>query len=418
MKSHLPVIYRSEEDVSKKTRNFFFWTSFTNEPFVALYALAPFILRKELSASFIELSILSALRPVLPIFSFYWCFWISQKSWSLKSNFILAWFLARAPFLLIPLFPNSWYFIFCCAIYELFKKSTAPALMEILKINLKEGSREKNYCIFFAITFIESILFGIAIAKVIEWDYFIWERAFAIAAAISLLSLCVHFSVAKKSYAQKEVFASKTNPLFAPWKKVFSLFRENPDFFHFQCGFMMGGIGLMLAAPVLPFLYVDRLFLSSSEIAIGRSIFMGIGVIFSVYFWEKMIAQKQIKKLLIYILFGFSLYLFLTFYSLNVSSLFYLSNFIYGIAQCGSHLLWNLSGPIFSGEKESTPFTNANILMVGLRGAFIPALSGILGSFIGPIPVILLGALICLMGAFYMVFSAQNLILFSKTERM
>ena len=43
-----------------------------NEPFVVLYALLTFILRKDLGASLLQISILSALRPTLPIFSFYW----------------------------------------------------------------------------------------------------------------------------------------------------------------------------------------------------------------------------------------------------------------------------------------------------------------------------------------------------------
>ncbi len=393
-----------EERASKRTRSFLFWTSIASEPFVVLYALAPFILRKELGASLLQLSILSSLRPLLPVLSFYWSSGLHQNRHSLRRNLILAWFFARAPFLLLPLFPNSWYFICCCAIYELFKKSGTPAFIEILKINIKEGSREKNYCLCFALTFTESVLFGIAIVCLLDSEFFIWWRAFAIAAAISLVSLTIHFNVAKASPQEERSSEDRKiiSRLITPWKNVFVLLRENEGFFRFQCGFMMGGAGLMLMAPVLPLIYVDNLCLSSSEVAIGRSVLMGLGVISSVYFWWKMISERRIERLLRNVLLGFALYLILTLCSISFSPIFYLSSLVYGIAQAGSHLLWNLSGPIFSGDEDSTRFSGVNVLMVGVRGAFIPALGGTLGSLFGPIPVIVLAFCFCLAGALYM----------------
>jgi hypothetical protein len=122
--------------VCKNTKTALFWMGLMNEPFVVLYALIPFLLRQELGISLLQLSVLASLRPVIPVFSFYWSAGLTRQKDKLKQNLIGAWILARAPFLLILWINSSWYLIFCCASYELFKKSGNPALIEILRINI------------------------------------------------------------------------------------------------------------------------------------------------------------------------------------------------------------------------------------------------------------------------------------------
>ena len=128
-----------------KTRRALLWMNLSNEPFVVLYALLPFILRKDLGATLLQISILTALRPVLPLFSFYWSANLTNKKHLLRSNLIGAWVLGRVSFLFIPWIDSVWYIIFCCAVYEFFNKSGIPALIEILKINIPKDAREKTY---------------------------------------------------------------------------------------------------------------------------------------------------------------------------------------------------------------------------------------------------------------------------------
>jgi predicted MFS family arabinose efflux permease len=130
---------------------------------------------------------------------------------------------------------------------------------------------------------------------------------------------------------------------------------------------------------------------------------MGLGVAISSYSCKKMIAQEKTDLLLRNVLIGFSLYLLLLYFSKLSLFFFYFSFILYGLSQAGSHLLWNLSGPIFSGQEESSQFSRVNILMVGLRGSITPAMGGILCKLMGPSFVILCGILICLSGAFYVI---------------
>src|SRR5690606_27390480 len=52
----------------------------------------------------------------------------------------------------------------------------------------------------------------------------------------------------------------------------------------------------------------------------------------------------------------------------------YAAYIVYGVMQAGSELSWNMSGPVFSRHENSSLFSSVNVLTVGLRGCFAPAL--------------------------------------------
>jgi predicted MFS family arabinose efflux permease len=386
-----------------KTRAALLWMNLSNEPFIVLYALLAFILRKEMHASLLQISILSALRPVLPLFSFYWSANLSNQKNRLRLNLVGAWALARAPFLLVPWIHNVWYLIFCCAIYELFNKSGIPALIEILKINIPKEAREKTYTLYFVISFLESILLGVFIAGILEYHRSSWQILCCCTALLSLSSILLQIRVPIALEPVKAVprldFKER---IIKPWKEAFFLLKTRTDFAHFQYGFMIGGFGLMLIAPSLAFFYVDHLRLSHSNIVTGRSILMGIGVVLSSYFWRKALAKRTVAELTFWILMGFALYPLLMVFALNHIGWFYLSFICYGIAQAGSHLVWNLSGTLFAIEEDSSPYSRVNILMLGLRGAIAPALGGFCCDLFGPVFVLITGAAICASGVLFM----------------
>ena len=392
-----------------QTRRALLWMNLSHEPFVVLYTLLPFIIRKDLHASLLQISILTALRPVLPLFSFYWSANLSRQRHRLRSNLISAWVLARIPFLFVPWFHNAWYLIFCCAVYEFFNKSGIPALIEILKINIPKQAREKTYTFYFVLSFLESILLGFAMGGLLDIHTHAWQILCCLTALLGLSSLWVQLQVPIPYVpaAPLPKTAIKTK-ILEPWKEAFKLLRSRPDFTRFQYGFMMGGFGLMLIAPALSIFYVDTLNLAHSQVVIGRSILMGIGVVLSSYFWKKSLSSSSTSQITFWILIGFGLFplaLLLSVYSIYW---FYCAFLFYGVAQAGSHLLWNLSGTLFSSEEDSSPFSRVNILMVGLRGMIAPALGGLLCQVLGPIALLVIGSITCLLGARYMYSSSLS----------
>lgn len=389
-----------------KTKRALLWMHLLHEPFVVLYALLPFILRKDLGASLLQISILSALRPTLPIFSFYWSVNVTNQKHLLRANLMGAWVFARLPFLFVPWIDNVWYLIFACAIYELFNKSGIPALVEILKTNIPKGERENILTLCFVLTFLESIALGLWIAGILDHSTFMWQWLCSGTALLGLTSLFAQWhipmSTDKKIPQPNRSFLEK---IVTPWKEAFLLLKTRPDFAQFQYGFMMGGFGLMLIAPSLTVFYADSLGLSYATVVTGRSILMGIGIVASSHFWKESLKKNPPQWLTFWVLIGFALYPLLLLFAPYHIVWFYLSFILYGVAQAGSHLLWNLSGALYAKEEDSSPYSRVNILMLGLRGAIAPALGGILCHWFGPMPLFVLGAFCCLSGA---IFTARN----------
>jgi len=145
------------------------------------------------------------------------------------------------------------------------------------------------------------------------------------------------------------------------------------------------------------------LHLSYIDLAIALSICKGLGFVFSSSFWAKAMQRYSITRLAcgVFICTG----LFPLFLLLSPFSLFwlYLAYVLYGIAQGGSHLIWHLSGPIFSEKEDSSQFSGVNVMMVGIRGAVAHPLGGLLSGLLGPLGVLGLGVVFCFYGGWKMV---------------
>ena len=79
----------------------------------------------------------------------------------------------------------------------------------------------------------------------------------------------------------------------------------------------------------------------------------------------------------------------------------FIAYLIYGVAQAGSHLIWHLSGPIFSVDDSSSRYSGVNVVMVGIRGLIGPLLGGVLLFFLNPIYIFLLSIGFCSFAAVY-----------------
>jgi MFS family permease len=158
----------------------------------------------------------------------------------------------------------------------------------------------------------------------------------------------------------------------------------------------------MLIQPVLPLFAVDELGISNVEMAAAISVARGLGFVVSSPLWGRWIEEVPLLRLTSFVFLGFGLFPLLL--SLAPSSLvwLYVAYFWYGIAQGGSHLVWNMSGPIFAGKEGSARYTGVNVVMAGLRGGVAPPLGGVLGSVWGSVEVLIAGALLCVTSGLYM----------------
>lgn len=383
-----------------KTKNALFATQLLAEPFVACFSLLAFILAKQLNATSLQIGLLTMLRPTVALLSFYWTSQLAHSESCLKRNLMGATALSVLPFLLAPLSASVGYFIFAGAIYQLFSRAQVPALMEILKQNVG-ADREKLYTRISIATYCLGALLAPFFGKFLDHNPTSWQWLYFFGSSVLLLSLIpqskITFDHANASKPHENLHKDK---LLGPWKNGIQLLKKDRDFRTFEIGFFISGFGLMFAIPAIP-LYITHMDVTFTDLFVAMTALKGIGYVSTSHIWSNRLDRNSANRLSMAVFLAFGLFLFvLLFAKFSIATIF-IAYFIYGIAQAGSHLVWNLSGVLFSGAQSSSLYSSVNILCVGLRGMIAPPLGGLVSDSFGPSVAISLGALLCIAGAYY-----------------
>jgi len=389
-----------------RTRVAVIWMNILSEPLLTIYALLAFILRKDLNASLFQIALLTMLRPVVSIFSLYWSHSFGKRKDRLLINVMAAEVLSRAPFLLFPFIDNVWLIIAASAFHMMMRRGGIPAWMEILKINLPEKERNKIFSQGSIAAFAEGVLLAIPIAYLLDFHPDAWRWLFFSSAVLGIAGVALQARIPipleKLPMSFEKVEGSFLNKIIDPWKESFLLLKRRPDFSRFQMGFMICGSALMIMQPALPIYFADVLHLTYTDVMIALSIFRGLGFILSSNYWASWMSRVNIFHFSSLVNFCVSsFFIFLLCAQIHIIFI-YIAYFFYGIFLAGSHLSWNLSGPIFSRSEESSAFTGVNVLTVGARGLVAPPLGGVLCSFVGVIPLFFIGIVLCFYATFKM----------------
>ncbi len=386
---------------SKKTRLALFLSGLLSEPLVGFIAILPFILRKDLHATGFEIALFNMVKPVVALLSFYWGASLWRQQEKLRSNWMGASLLARLPFLLFPFVSQTGFFILGAAVFHFFQKGGMPAQMEILKRNVPQGVRETVFSWSSALNCLFGAAIGISLATWTDSNMENWKMFFFWGGFVALLSLILQARVPVETsdFSNEQ----KPNPFLTPWKDSWNLLKQRKDFARFQAGFMFGGMGLMLIMPALTLYAADDLLITHSDVLLSRLVWMGVGFFIATPFWRKNMSYESIFKFTAIANLLFALATLAWICATYDTMFYYIAFFLYGVAQAGSHLSWNLSGPLFAGKQESSLFSTVNILTVGLRGLIVPLTSTLLCSAIGTIPVLWIGCAFCFMGFVYLI---------------
>lgn len=400
-------------DTAKTTRLAYLSIHALGTPLWTIYNLLPYILYKDLHATPLQITLVITLKPLVSLLAIYWGEAINQRPDRLRSNIVWARFLSLLPFFFFPFIDNPWYFIAAFGFYMLLHRGVVPAWMEVLKLNLPRDHISKTFAWGSLIGYCGNILSPFLIGWLLD-DYFqAWRWLFPLTALISLSTVWISSKIPILT-PEVRVFSPLGEPflkrLCAPWKTAWKLLLDHKNFRKFQWGFMLGGGGLMLIQPVLPQYCVDVLQLNYKEMAVAFACFKGIGFVVTTPLWTRILAKIDIYRFASWPPFWVFLYSICLLSAQYHLAWVFVAYFCYGIMEGGSSLAWNLSGPIFAREADSSSFSNVNVLTVGVRGCFAPALGSALGLYLGSIPVIAFGGFLCL-------FASRTFIRYSQESR-
>lgn len=391
------VVYMDQKS-NQATRDAFMWSKLLKTPLWAIYCLIPYIMYRDLHATPLQIAVVVAIKPMSSLFSIYWSILINQRTDRLRSNIILANVLSVLPFFFFPIIENAWFFIAASGWFMAFHRGMTPAWMEVLKLNIPNVSRERVFAYGTALGYLGDALLPFLFGGLLDGYYHAWRWIFPVTALISLFA--IHYQWRIPIQATKRV-ALPSIPLqerlSQPWKTAWNLLRKRVDFRAFQMGFMLGGMGLMVMQPALPEFFLDRLSLSYKELAIALAFCKGIGVASTSRLWADWMNKIDIYRFSAWVCLIAALFPLCLIASQWHLGWLYFAYILWGVMQGGSELSWNLSGPIFSKEEDSSTYSSVGVLAVGLRGCFVPTLAAILCSFCSPIIVLCLGSLLCLL---------------------
>lgn len=393
-------------EATARTKIAYLGTLILNTPMWVLFNMLPYILYKDLHASALQIALMTALKPSVSLLSLYWSSAVDKRRDRLRGNIIWARILSLLPFFFFPFVENIWFFIAAFGLYMMLARAVMPAWMEILKLN----DCQQSFITGSWIGRIGDIAAPLLIGWVLDSYTHAWHWLFPILALLSLTAVAVQWRISLPEKAlditgEEALQSQETeqqhqqpaiNPLTTPWKNIWQLLKERPDFLSFQLGFMLAGTGTMISHPILPQFFVDILQLSYTEMAMALTLCKAVGFLATLPLWGRYIKTADIFLYAAWpplCICCFTLLLLMAPWHIAYLFAAYLC---YGFMQAGGEISWHLSGPIFSKDRDSSLFSSINVLTVGLRGCVVVPLGSLLGYYLGPYFVIVLGGCLCL----------------------
>lgn len=394
------------------TRTAFLWTRLLNVPFLVLLNILPIILYKDLNISPWLVTTMIVIKPASALFASYWSSWIHERQDRLISNIILANIIRYIPFLFIPWITSPLIIIAAFGLYMMLSRGVMPAWMEIFKQNLNGTHRSRIFSYGSALDYFFTALFPIGLGLILD-DYVLsWRFLFPISAALGLISTLFILKLPARTLddakaALIEKFCIKKH-LAKPWRESLKILQESKGFYHYQIGFFLGGAGLMVMQSVIPIFFVDTLNLSYTKMLLALGVFKAIGYAFASPLSVRFFHEWNIYKFSGFVSIAFALFPLLLIAAEINTGFVYLAYLLYGSAQTGSELSWHMSGPLFSHEKDSSPYSTTNVLLVGVRGCLAPIFGSLLFYLSGSGVVLLVGAFFCALSARHLLSNPQE----------
>lgn len=367
-------------------------------PLWTMIAYLPFIMAKELHSPQSQITLAMTLKPLLALGSFHLGARAARGLANLGHHILWISFFGRIPLLLFPFIQDGWYYLLGFALYALTDRAVIPSWMELLKIHTQHGTQTKAVADGALVRFLTPLLLSLGLGVWMDAQE-VWRWLFAGAAILSLMGLIplMRYPLDRKNRSTLRPTRMR-DAFFDPWKAFFHLLKTRRDFAFFQGIFFLGGMGIMMYHPLLPNYCADHLNMDYKQLGLALAVCKGIGFALTGRLWARLIQRTNLFSLAAIV----ALCACLTPLLIGLADvslyLFYAAYLVYGVMQAGSEPIWHLSGPLFAGTQNSGPYTNVNVLLVGVRGLFAPTLGAFLGHLFGLKAALAIASIVCLCG--------------------
>lgn len=391
----------------------FLWTRILGIPFWGLISMLSIILYKDMHISVMQITAIIALKPMSALLAPYWSQRIYQRPDRMKANLVWSHVLRYLPFLFIPWIQSPWMIIAAFGLYMMLYRGAIPAWMELFKRHVPALTRERIVSYGSMIDFCGIAVSPFILGALLDYDGSAWRWLFPPMAVLGLASTWFVWRI--PAIDEPAPSAAVTTPpacpwidyLRSPWRHAWALVRERPDFARYQVGFMLGGAGLMIIQPALPEFFVDTLHLSYTEMLMAITLCKAVGFAIASPAWTRWFGKISIMPFSGAVTLLAACFPLLLLGAQSHIWLLYLAYGLYGSMQAGSELSWHMSGPVFSGEQDSSSYSGTNVLTVGIRGCCVPLIGSLLYAATGSAMVMAVSTGLCLLAG-YTLLSGQK----------
>ncbi|MCB1114418.1 MAG: MFS transporter [Chlamydiia bacterium] len=338
---------------------------------------------------------MACIKPASSLLAFRVSSYIVSNPKKLTPFLVVNALLGALPCFLIPFIDNPWFYVAYYALFLTTIRAVNPAWIEYLKRHVDADQLRTTISRGVSMYYALGIIVPPLICFSLDFYPELWRLYFIGFALLQLLNLKVIFSV-----TPPESYEALQKPKLK-LKEIATLFKKTPGFFPYQLLFFLGGMGIVASQSTLPGYFQDHLHLSYTQLGLAFSFCKGLTFVLSSPFWTKSAGQISIYRINAYLNIFSCLYFGLLIGASLAPNWIFPAYLFYGVMQAGAQISWNLSGPYFSQEKDSTPYSSINLLFTGIRGCLCPLLGMIVYGFTGVFSLYVFCGTLCLLGVIY-----------------
>ncbi|HEX2786976.1 MAG TPA: MFS transporter [Ignavibacteria bacterium] len=377
--------------IEKKTFALHLLCQFFNGLVAGIIVLQEIILKKSLSGTDFEVTVLIYLTSISFLLSIYGSEIINRTSNKPRTLFIIG-AIGRGALIFIPLFDNVWFYIFVISIMFIADALLLPAWNFIFKHNYTDQNRSKLYSYAYSFTTIVLLIVSIIAGFMLDENDMVYKLIFPIAGVSGILYYYYMSRIMKlgmQADSMEKIKLRSINKkllkdiLILPIRNSIRICKEDKRFFKFEVNFFLYGMAFMILAPAIPIFLVDYLNLDYTPISIAKGFIFHGALILATPFMGKILGVNNPTK--------FCGIVFLTLVSvpllmlvsdlilkgglsLQPVDIIYLTFFIFGVAMSGVTIAWNLGSIYYAPHNEVANYQAVHITLTGLRGSFAPML--------------------------------------------
>lgn len=367
-----------------------------SSPLEAIYTLLIFILAMELKATPFQLTVMACIKPTMSLFAYYANTFIIGRPSAYKPFLIGCAIISLLPCLFFPYFSSAWFYIAAYSLFMIAVRASYPAWIEILRKRLSLQALTRTVAQGSAINYGAILVLPVIFSYFMDQDKTLWKYLFVGMAFVQILNLFVLLLVPKLSL-QTGIQQVGRYGIKEGWK----LLSEYPSFSRYLIMFFLGGAGIVALQPILPIYFKETLHLSYVELSVAFSFLRGLAFLLTSPLWVRYASQNSLFALNSWVNTLSTFFIFFLLIAPLGREWLLIAYLFYGAMQAGCELSWNISGPYFSKEQDSIPFSSLNLCFISLRGILFAFLGDFLFKLGGALPVFYFAAFLCLVSIFY-----------------